>query len=125
MDKHQHHEELVQGLCEQLKPIFDQSQQAVYLYLDDIHKACNKNFARLLGYATPSEWAALDDVLAACVTNSSQEILVNAYQQAMKNLAGSISTIVWTKKDGNAVKTTVMLVPIAYQNHLFALHFVF
>ena len=61
MDEHQHHDELVHGAVEQFRTIFDGSEQAIYLYLDDIHKACNDRFAKLLGYSSPDEWAAVDD----------------------------------------------------------------
>jgi hypothetical protein len=42
-----HHEELVTGFYNQLKEIFDSSEQAIYLYLDDTHKVCNKKFAQM------------------------------------------------------------------------------
>ena len=50
MDEHQHHEQLVKGIAEQMKPVLEKSEQAIYLYLDDNHKVCNKKFADLLGY---------------------------------------------------------------------------
>jgi phenylpyruvate tautomerase PptA (4-oxalocrotonate tautomerase family) len=37
MKEEQHHEELIKGISEQMKSILDSSQQAVYIYLDDIH----------------------------------------------------------------------------------------
>lgn len=53
-----HHEELANGFYNQLKQIFDSSEQAIYLYLDDNHKVCNKKFASLLGYNSPEELRA-------------------------------------------------------------------
>jgi PAS domain-containing protein len=44
------HEELIKGVYEQLREIFDESKQAIYVYRDDTHKACNQRFASLLGY---------------------------------------------------------------------------
>jgi len=43
-----HHEEVVKGLYEQMKPVFDSSEQPIFLYLDDNHKACNRKFAKML-----------------------------------------------------------------------------
>ena len=43
-----HHEELVQGLYDQLKPILEKSEQPMFIYLDDNHKACNSKFAEML-----------------------------------------------------------------------------
>jgi phenylpyruvate tautomerase PptA (4-oxalocrotonate tautomerase family) len=50
MQQEQHHEELIKGITEQMKPILDKSTQAIYIYLDDNHKVCYKKFADLLGY---------------------------------------------------------------------------
>jgi len=44
-----HHEDLVTGLLEQMKIVFESSEQPMYLYLDDVHKACNQKLAALLG----------------------------------------------------------------------------
>ena len=35
MEQHQHHEDLVKGISEQLKPIMEKSAQAIFVYLDD------------------------------------------------------------------------------------------
>ena len=53
----QHHEELIKGISNQMGTILSSSEQAIYIYLDDIHKVCNKKFASLLGYSSPEEWA--------------------------------------------------------------------
>ncbi len=50
-----HHEELVNGLYEQMKPILDKSEQPIFIYLDDNHKACNQKFASMLGFKSPQE----------------------------------------------------------------------
>lgn len=47
--KEDDHKELVKGLSDQLKQVLERSEQAVYIYLDDTHKNCNKRFADLLG----------------------------------------------------------------------------
>ena len=45
-----HHEELVNGLYNQMKKILDSSEQPIFIYLDDNHKICNQRFAAFLGY---------------------------------------------------------------------------
>ena len=60
MNEQRHHEELVKGITEQMKPVLEKSEQAIYIYLDDNHKVCNKKFADLLGYKSPKEWADAD-----------------------------------------------------------------
>jgi PAS domain-containing protein len=124
VDEQRHHEELIAGISKQMKSILDSSQQAVYIYLDDIHKVCNGKFSTLLGYRSPEEWANDENLLEATVERSSQETLVNAYNQAMDKFIPSNIKVTWKKKSGGTVVTSVVLVPIAYDDHIFALHFV-
>ena len=119
-----HHEELVNGFYSQLKQIFDSSEQAIYLYLDDIHKVCNKKFASLLGYSSPAEFAKIDNILEANVDKKSQQTLVSAYRAAMEKMVGSTISVKIKKNSGSTVDTTIIMVPVAYRGHLFALHFV-
>jgi len=125
MNDHAHHEELIAGLQEQLKPVFESSEQAMYAYLDDTHKFCNDKFATLLGYASAGEWAKTEGPFPeVMVDKESQGTLVKAYQNAMEKLVGSTNTITWKKQTGERVTSEMILVPIAYQGHLFALHFI-
>jgi hypothetical protein len=78
-----HHEELIGGFYDQLRPVFESSEQAMYLYLDDTHKICNKKFASLLGYGTEHEWARVTE-FTDFVADTSSEILVTAYQRAIE-----------------------------------------
>ena len=119
------HQELISGIARQMKTILDSSQQAVYIYLDDIHKVCNEKFASLLGYRSPEEWARVEDSFPeAFVERSSQETLVSAYQQAMEKIIPANIKVTWKKKSGDSVATSVVVVPIEYEGHLFALHFI-
>jgi hypothetical protein len=77
-----------------------------------------------LGYRSPEEWAKVEDPVEATVDRSSQETLVNAYNQAMEKFIPSNSKVTWKKKSGGTVVTSVVMVPIAYDDHIFALHFV-
>jgi hypothetical protein len=119
-----HHEELVKGLYEQMKKISESSEQAMYLYLDDNHKACNNKFATLLGYKSPKEWAEVKGALDPFVAEKSQETLSSAYWKAMKQMIASTIPVTWKKKSGENVDTAVILVPMTYKGHLFAVHFV-
>jgi len=119
-----HHEELVNGLYEQMKKIFESSEQAMYLYLDDNHKACNSKFAALLGYKSPKEWAEVKGALEPFVAEKSQETLSSTYWNAMNKMIASKIPVTWKKKNGGTVDTNVILVPMAYAGHLFAVHFV-
>ena len=119
-----HHEELVNGFYIQLKEIFDSSEQAIYLYLDDTHKVCNKKFAQMQGYSSPEEWAKVANPLEAGVEKSSQEAIVTAYTNAMEKLVASKIDVKLRKKNGAAFDASVIMVPVAYHGHLFALHYI-
>ncbi|KKQ26395.1 MAG: hypothetical protein US39_C0001G0149 [Microgenomates group bacterium GW2011_GWC1_37_12b] len=127
MDKHEHRAELVSGFLKEQKEIFDLSDQGIYAFLDDDCRVCNSKFAKMLGYDSPEEWfkvnvkGAFPSVFLA---NKSQQTLVNAYQRAIEKGVGSTIEVTWKKKSGGDVDTTVILVPVAYQGHTFALHFV-
>ncbi len=116
-----HHEELIAGLLDQIRIVFESSEQPMYLYLDDTHKACNQKFASLLGYSTPQEWARVEEV-SDFVAEKSMKSLVSAYQDAMDRKMGSMVEVTWRTKSRGTVKTNVILVPVAYNGHLFALH---
>jgi PAS domain-containing protein len=122
-DAHSHHEELVGGLYTQMKMIFESSEQPIYLYLDDTHKTCNQKFASLLGYRTPQEWTHVEE-FGDLVAEKSMKNLVTAYQDAMTKMKGSAIEVTWRTKSGGTVDTNIILVPVAYNKHLFALHFV-
>ena len=125
MNEHQPHEELIRGISEQMKSILESSEQGVYLYLDDIHKVCNKKLASLLGYRSPDEWARVEDSFPeVLVDERSRETLVNAYRKAMEKMVASTIELTWKKRSGGTVDTTVVLAPIAYSGRLLALHFV-
>jgi len=125
MSEHEHHENLIDGIAKQFSQILDTSGQGIYIYLDDTHKVCNEKFAKLLGYDSPKEWAEITESFPQTfVAEKSQNTLVSAYQDAMEKCVGSQNTISWKKKDGSILDTKVILVPVSFDNHLFALHFV-
>lgn len=124
MTQEKHHEELVKGITAQLKPIMDKSAQGIYVYLDDTHKACNKKFADLLGYKSVKEWADTEAPLAD-VVEADQEKVITAYENASENLLASSLDVRFTNvKTGKPVKARVIMVPIAHDGHIFALHFI-
>jgi hypothetical protein len=120
----EHHEELVKGLYDQMKMIMESSEQPIFLYLDDNHKACNNRFAALLGFKSPEEWAEIKGFLDPYVVEKSQETLSSAYWNAMKKMTAATIQLTLKKKGGGTVDTTVVLVPMAYSGHLFSAHFV-
>ena len=118
------HEEILEWVEKEYQEILVDSKQAIYVYVCDRHKLCNKNFSSLLGYSSPKEWAAKDEALSD-VKDEDQKILVSAYRNAMEKKIGSTIHVSWkNKKNGNLVKTNVILVPLSYKGELFVLHFI-
>jgi hypothetical protein len=123
-EQEHHHEELIKGMVAQLKPVLDKSEQAIYIYLDDTHKACNKKFADLLGYKSAREWAATEAPLSD-VIEEDQPAVISAYEDATeKMVAGCLDVRFKNIKTGKTIKTRMIIVPITYTGtHLFAVHF--
>lgn len=119
-----HHEGLVKGLYDQMKPVLDGSEQPIFIYLDDNHKACNNRLASMLGFKSPKEWAEKPGFLEVYVAEKSRETLSSAYWNAVKKMAASTIQLTWMRKDGATIDSTMILVPMFFQGHLFAVHFV-
>ncbi len=118
------HQDLLGELATQLQPLLESLEQAIYLYMDDDNKVCNEKFASLLDYGSAEEWEAMEGSFPALfVDENSQNTLIDAYQKAMQDMVASTIKIQWKKKTGGTVETTVILVPISYKGHMFALHF--
>jgi len=109
MDEHQHHEQLVKGISEQMKPVLEKSKQAIYIYLDDNHKICNKKFSDLLGYKSPKEWADADAPLSDVVEEDQQSV-IEAYMNASeKMVASDIEVRVKNVKTGKVTERAARL----------------
>ena len=119
-----HHKELVNGLYAQMKQILDASQQPIFIYLDDNHKACNQQFANLLGYNSQEEWAQLPGFLEVYVEANSRNKLMNAYWNAANNMNASTVNLTWMKKDRTTVNSTMILVPMSFEGHILSVHFI-
>jgi hypothetical protein len=119
------HDEIIGRVRKQFDDVFEESEQSIYIYLDDVNKVCNKRFATLLGYPSPKEWAAVkENFPEAFVSRKDQSKLVSTYQKAVNSLVGSTVSITWKKRSGGEVQTTTILVPIVFEGHRMALHFI-
>jgi PAS domain-containing protein len=124
-EENEHLEQIIKGVHDQLREVLENSTQSIYIYLDDIHKICNERFSSMLGYSSPEDWASVEENFPdAFVSKNSQKTLVTAYQNSMKHFEGATNTITWKTKSGKEVKTTTILVPIIYEGHSLALHFI-
>lgn len=123
MGHNEHHEHIVKELADQLEPIFSNSPQAIYLYLDDVHKICNQKFVDMLKYSSIEEWVANENPVGD-VTEADQPKVIQAYGEASQSFkASTIVASVVTKK-GTKIKTKIIMVPITYSDEVFVLHFI-
>lgn len=123
MDEHEHHENLVKEVSEEMKPVLEKSAQAIYLYLDDNHKACNKKFSDLAGYKSPKEWADVDAPLADVVEEDQQSVIDVYINASEKMIAGSVDVRIKNIKTGKIIKTRMIVVPIGHAGHILTAHF--
>jgi hypothetical protein len=124
MDEQHHHEQLIAGITEQMKPVLKDSEQAIYIYLDDSHKVCNKKFADLLGYKSPKEWADAEAPLAD-VVEADQQKVIDAYMNASeKGVAGALDARVKNVKTGKVIKTRMIVAPVGHAGHVFTVHYI-
>jgi len=123
MSHDEHHEHILKEISEQLEPLFKNSPQAIYLYLDDTHKICNQNFADLLGYKTIQEWVD-NEFPVEDLDEADRDKGIEAYGHASEDLVASTLDGTWITKDGKKIKSEVTLVPLPYRNEVFVLHFI-
>ncbi len=124
MAEQDHHAELVKGIAAQMKPVLDNSGQAIYIYLDDSHKVCNKKFADLLGYKSAKAWADTEAPLSD-VVEADQDAVIAAYEAASEKMtAGCLDVRVKNVKTGRTIKTNMIIVPMTFTGtHMFTVHF--
>ena len=118
------HEEVLDWIGKEFKEILEDSKQAIYVYVCDRHRLCNKKFSSMLGYASPETWAMKEEMMSD-VKEEDQKVIVSAYRNAMEKKIGSSVPISWkNRKNGPYVKTDVILIQLSYKGEMFALHFI-
>jgi PAS domain-containing protein len=123
MDEQEHHADLVEGITQQMQQVLDKSGQAIYLYLDDTHKVCNKKFADMLGYKSPKEWAEIEAPLSDVVEEDRKDV-IKVYMNAAEKLnSGWMEVRFKNVKTGKIVTANMLIVPIGYAGHIFTAHF--
>ena len=119
------HANVISGVTKQFQTLFESSRQCMYIFLDDRNKSCNARFAKLLGYDTPESWANVTTSFPqAFVDPDSQDILIDTYQNAMNRAVGASIPVTWRRRDGSTVDTECILVPVDFEGHRVAVHFI-
>ncbi len=129
IDQHEQdrqHEEWLADIAAALAPVFDNSREGVYVYLDDRHKICNERLAKLLGYGSAAEWAAAPDFLESFVATHTDRVRVSEtyHRNVHRQLTAYRLRYDVKRKDGRRIRIEADTVPYAHDGQLFAYAFV-
>jgi hypothetical protein len=123
MAEQEHHAALIAGITEQMEILLKESEEAVYIYLDDSHKVCNKKFADLLGYKSPKAWADTEAPLSDVLEDDQQKVIDAFTNASEKGIAGSVNVKMKNVKTGGIVKINMIIAPTIFEWHIFTIHF--
>jgi PAS domain S-box-containing protein len=118
------HEQAVEELAAHLRPIFEQSVDGVYIWLDEANKRCNERLAAMFGY-TVGEWEGVDDFANTFIADPDRGVYVWNYQNRTASLAFPATfRFRGRRKDGSTFDAETDMIPLTYGGHTFAYHFV-
>ena len=118
------HGDIMQELAEQFQPVFQNSPDGVYLWLDEIHKVCNERLARMFGL-TVEEWRDTQPFLGSFVAEEDQELFSWNYQNRVATSAFPVTfRFRGRRKDGSTFAAETDMVPLTWRGHPVAYHFV-
>src|SRR5436190_2150385 len=118
------HSDIMQGLQEQFAPLFEESTDGVYLWLDETNAICNEKLARMFGY-TVAEWQSAVPFLESFVAEDDRKIFSMNYHNCVARLAHPVTfRFRGLRKDGTTFAAETDMIPLVYQGHPVAYHFV-
>jgi len=118
------HNNIISEVYEQFATVMDESPDGVYLWLDDENKICNKNMAEMFGI-TVDMWQKESDFLNKHVAEEDRESFANYYQKHVENLSYPAKfTFNGLKSDGSFFSAETYMIPISWDGHAVAYHFV-
>lgn len=118
------HEQILEEMLEQFKPVFDASPMGVYLYLDEVHKICNQHMAEMFGM-TVEEWNHAQSFLNDFVDPRDQELVARNYQHHIAQLTHPVTfQFRGRRKDGSTFQAETDMIPISWRGNPVAYHFV-
>ena len=123
MPSEHEHVQILQELKEQFKPLFQNSQEGVYLYIDEVHKICSEKFARMFGL-TVKEWEEMEGFVNKHTVEKDQELIINNYHSHIhQSLTPAHFQATAIRKDGSKFKVEIDMIPIPWRGEVLALHF--
>lgn len=118
------HGTAIAAVAGHLRPIFETSPDGVYVWLDERNKACNERLARMFGYRV-EEWLAIDDFAHTLIAEESRAAYVRNYQHHVLGLRYPVTfRFQGRRKDGSTFEAETDMIPLAFDGHVLAYHFV-
>ena len=118
------HKRMMADLEAHFKPVLDHSVDGVYLWLDEKHMICNEKFAKMLGY-TVADMRRAGLSLEQFVAEKDQEMFSKQYHSHIAKLSRPVTFRFHAlKKDGKTFLAETDMIPLTYNNHAIAYHFV-
>jgi PAS domain S-box-containing protein len=118
------HDDVIPALADHLRPVFEQSPDGVYVWLDEEHWTCNEQLARLFGY-TVEELENTPYLLQRFVHEVDQEAFSWNYWNRVQPLAFPATfRFRGVRKDGSVFQAETDMIPLSFGGHTLAYHFV-
>jgi PAS domain S-box-containing protein len=118
------HVDIMQEIAEQYGPVLENSPDGVYLWLDETSKICNQRLAELFG-CTVAEWCATEPFLESFVAPEDRETYAWNYQTHVAPLQYPVTfRFRGLRKDGTTFAAETDMIPVSFQGHAVAYHFV-
>ena len=117
------HVQILPELKEQFTPLFQNSQEGIYLYLDEVHKICSEKFASMFGL-TVKEWEEMEGFVNKHAVEKDQELIINNYHSHIhQTLTPTRFQFTGVRKDGSKFKVETDMIPFPWRGEVLALHF--
>ena len=123
MAEEHEHVKILKELGEQFQPLFQNSPDGVYLYIDEVHKICNEKLAKMFGL-TVAEWEAMQDFVNKLIVDEDQDKIINSYHEHVhRKLTPDKVRFKGIRKDGSTFNGESDLVPFPWRGEMLALQF--
>ena len=124
MAQEHEHVKFLKELSEQFQPLFKNSGEGIYLYIDEVHKICNDRLAKMFGL-TVKEWETLEGFVNQHVAEADVEMFVNNYHKHIhQSLTPARFRFKGVRKDGSTFNAETDMIPFPFGGEMLAFHFV-
>ena len=118
------HKGIIKELSEQFAPVLKHSTDGVYLWLDEENMICNDKLAKMFDYSV-KELCSEHPFLETFVAEKDRELFSMNYHKSVAPLARPVTfRFRGIRKDGSTFQAETDMIPISWQGHAIAYHFV-